>query len=78
MAICLLLFALATSLSKEGRKFYSQRQTKEKHEGKWICREEGVPFVHLKKGQTFLKSNYKHTKNTKLWAAKKHANIVAD
>jgi len=50
----------------------------EKHEGKWTCWKEGVPFAYLKKGETFLKFNYKHAKNTKLWAAKKHANTIAD
>ena len=32
----------------------------EKHEGKRICLEDGVPFKHLKKGDSYIKTYCKH------------------
>ena len=32
----------------------------EKHEGKRSCKEDGVPFPHLKKGDTYIKLDCKH------------------
>jgi len=50
----------------------------EKHEGKRTYKEEGVPFLHLKKGKMFVKEDYKHVKNCKLWALKKNVNSMVD
>ena len=38
----------------------------DKHEGKQICLEDGIPFKHLKKGESYTKTNYKHLKFVKL------------
>jgi hypothetical protein len=38
----------------------------EKHEGKRSCKEDGLPLLHLKKGDTYIKLDYKHVKFCKL------------
>ena len=49
----------------------------EKHEGKRRCKEDGVPFPHLKKRETFTKLDCKHTQFCKVWVGRSRG-IVAD
>ena len=48
----------------------------EKHEGKRVCKEDGVPFSNLKKGDTFTKLDCKHLEFCKLWAGRKRATVA--
>ena len=48
----------------------------EKHEGKRICLEDGVPFKHLKKGESYIKTNCKHLKFVKLWVGRKQESVA--
>ena len=50
----------------------------EKHEGKRVYKEDGVPFPNLKKGDTFVKLDCKHLEFCKLWAGWKRLGTVAD
>ena len=49
----------------------------EKHEGKRSCKEDGLPLLHLKKGDTYIKLDCKYIKFCKLWARCKQTDIVA-
>ena len=48
----------------------------EKHEEKRICLEDGVPFNHLKKGESYIKTDCKHLKFVKLWVGRKQESIA--
>ena len=50
----------------------------EKHEEKRICKEDGVPLSHLKKGDTFTKVDYKHLEYCKLWASRQRGGTVVE
>ena len=50
----------------------------EKHEGKRVCLEDGAPFPHLKKGETYTKMDCKHLLHCKQWAGRKQGGTVAD
>ena len=50
----------------------------EKHEGKRVCKEDGVPLSHLKKGDTFTKVDCKHLQYCKLWAGRQQGGTVAE
>lgn len=41
-----------------------------------MCKEDKVPFLHLKKGDTFTKLDYKHLQFCKLWAGRLHGSVV--
>ena len=47
-----------------------------KHEGKRICLEDGVPFKHLKKDESYIKIDCKHLNFVKLWAGRKQESIA--
>ena len=41
----------------------------EKHEGKRICNEDGVPYPGLEVGDVYIKKVCKHLKNQALWSS---------
>jgi len=48
-----------------------KRDNFKKYDDKRVCREDGVPFSHLKKGDTFIKKDCKYLQCCKLWAGNK-------
>jgi hypothetical protein len=56
-----------------GRKkiLVSKGDNLEKHKGKRTCKDDGVPLHDLKKGDLYMKVDYKHNKFCKLWAGRK-------
>jgi hypothetical protein len=48
-----------------------------KHEGKRSYKEDGLPLLHLKKGDTYIKFDCKYVKFCKLWTRRKQTDTVA-
>jgi hypothetical protein len=59
----------------EGRKkiIVSKGDNLEKHEGKRLCVQAGIPYLDLEVGDIFTKKDCKHFKNQQLWSARQNA-----
>jgi hypothetical protein len=66
-----------TAISGRKKMIVPKGDNLEKLEGK-RCKEDGLPLLHLKKGDTYIKLDCKHVKFCKLWAGRRQSETVAD
>jgi hypothetical protein len=72
------VFQSCTAITGRKKMMVPKGDNLEKHEGKRSCKEDGLPLLHLKKGDTYIKLDCKHVKFCKLWAGRRQSDIVAD